>query len=165
MAEEFAGSGCVTGAFVGALPVSRAFGFARGFATFDDDFGDNARGQARSERTAAEVNARVLSWLAAVTAADAPFFAWVHYYDAHAPYEAPSPFAERFEGRPYDGEIAFADSELGRVLAALRRAGALERTVVVVSSVHGEGFGDHAAIEHALPLYQPMIHGAIANRA
>jgi choline-sulfatase len=165
LAEAFASSGYRTGAFVSALPVARAFGFAAGFATFDDDFGDDPRGEARSERTAAEVNARVLPWLGAAAVADEPFFAWLHYYDAHAPYEPPSPFAERFRGRPYDGEIAFADAQLGRVLDTLRHAGVLDRTIVVLTGDHGEGLGDHGEPEHGLLLYEPTLEVPLTIRA
>ncbi len=165
LAEAFEAAGYRTGAFAGAFPVARAFGFAQGFAAFDDDFGDDERGQARSERTAAEVNARALPWLTAAAAGDAPFFAWIHYFDAHAPYEPPSPFAERFEGRPYDGEIAFVDAEIGRVLETMRSAGVLDRTVVALVGDHGEGLGDHGEATHALLLYEAMIHVPLAIRA
>jgi arylsulfatase A-like enzyme/Flp pilus assembly protein TadD len=165
LAEAFASSGYRTGAFVSAQPVARAFGFAAGFATFDDDFGDDPEGQVRSERTAAEVSARALPWLTAAAASDEPFFAWIHYYDAHAPYEPPSPFAERFAGHPYDGEIAFADAQLGRVLETLRHAGVLEHTVVLLAGDHGEGLGDHGESEHGLLLYEPTIEVPLTIRA
>jgi arylsulfatase A-like enzyme/Flp pilus assembly protein TadD len=165
LAEALSASGYRTGAFVGALPVSRAFGFAQGFATFDDDFGEGGKGQARTERTAAEVNARALPWLRTAVASRQPFFAWIHYYDAHAPYEPPSPFAERFPDRLYDGEIAFVDSEFGRVVELLRRSGALDRTIVVAVADHGEGLGDHGELAHGFLLYEPMIHVPLAIRA
>ena len=50
-----------------------------------------------------------------------PFFAWVHLYDAHAPYDAPSPFGARFTTSPYDGEIAYVDTCIGRLVAAMER--------------------------------------------
>jgi arylsulfatase A-like enzyme len=165
LASAFAASGYRTAAFVAALPVARAFGFAAGFGTFDDDFGDDPRGKPRSERNAAEVNARALPWLTAAAASDEPFFAWIHYYDAHAPYEPPEPFAERFPGRPYDGEIAFVDSELGRVVTTLRNAGVLDSTVVLVVADHGEGLGDHGEPEHGLLLYEPTVAVPLAIRA
>lgn len=165
LASAFTASGYRTGAFVAALPVARAFGFAAGFGTFDDDFGDDAKGNPRSERNAAQVNARALPWLKAAATSGEPFFAWIHYYDAHSPYEPPQPFAERFEGRPYDGEVAYADSELGRVLATLRDTGVLDRTVVVVVADHGEGLGDHGESEHGLLLYEPTVAIPLAIRA
>lgn len=163
LASTFASSGYRTGAFVSALTVGRAFGFAKGFATFDDDFGDDPRGKPKSDRNAAEVTERALAWLS--RPATQPFFAWIHYYDAHAPYDPPPPFGERFQGHPYDGEIAFADSQLGRVLDSLRRAGALENTVVVVAGDHGEGLGDHGESEHGLLLYEPTVAIPLAIRA
>jgi arylsulfatase A-like enzyme/Flp pilus assembly protein TadD len=165
LASAFSAAGYRTGAFVAAFPVSRAFGFATGFGTFDDDFGDDASGKPRNERNAALVNARALPWLKAAAASGEPFFAWIHYYDAHAPYEPPPPFAERFLDRPYDGEVAFADSELGRVLATVREAGVLDRTVVLVVADHGEGLGDHHESEHGLLLYEPTVAVPLAIRA
>ncbi|HZN54751.1 MAG TPA: sulfatase-like hydrolase/transferase [Candidatus Polarisedimenticolaceae bacterium] len=165
LAEAFAAAGYATGAFVGAYPVARTFGFSQGFATFDDDFGDGDRGDGRSERSAAEVNARALPWLASALAGSKPFFAWIHYYDAHLPYEPPSPYAESFAGRPYDGEIAFADAELGRVLDALAKGGALDRTIVVIAGDHGEGLGDHGEASHGLLVYESTLHVPLVVRA
>jgi len=72
------------------------------------------------------------------------FFLWVHYYDPHLDYAPPPPWSERFADRLYDGEIAYVDSQLGRLLAALRRGGTLDRTLVVVTADHGESLGDMA---------------------
>ncbi|HEX4823175.1 MAG TPA: sulfatase-like hydrolase/transferase [Candidatus Polarisedimenticolaceae bacterium] len=165
LASVLAAAGYETGAFVGAFPVSRPFGFATGFKTFDDDFGQDEKGRSRPERTADQVAARAMPWLAKMAKEDAPFFAWVHFYDAHDPYTPPSPYAERFRARPYDGEIAFADATLGRIVGALRDAGVLDRTVVAVAGDHGEGLGDHGEPTHGLLLYEPMIHVPLAIRA
>src|SRR5207248_2594033 len=67
-----------------------------------------------------------------------PWFAWVHLYDAHAPYDPPAPFRTRFQTSPYDGEIAYVDSCVARLVATLERAGQLDRTLVVVIADHGE---------------------------
>ena len=165
IAEAFTAAGYRTGAFVGAYPVARTFGFSQGFATYDDDFGDGERGDGRSERTAAEVNARALPWLQEALSGTQPFFAWIHYYDAHIPYEPPPPYSERFAGRPYDGEIAFADAELARVLDLLAERGALDRTVVVIAGDHGEGLGEHGETPHGLLVYEPTVHVPLVVRA
>jgi arylsulfatase A-like enzyme len=158
LAEAFAASGYRTAAFVGGFPVTRAFGFAQGFDTFDDDFGTDPRGRARNERPADAVAARAVAWLEAHARDGRPFFAWIHFYDAHEPYEPPPPFAGRFASSPYDGEIAFVDAELGRVQEALRATGAAARTIVAVVGDHGEGLGDHGEATHGLFVYEPMIH-------
>lgn len=165
LAEAFASAGYRTAGFVGAFPVGRQFGFAQGFATFDDDFGSGVRGGARVERSAEEVNRRALPWLSAAASEGAPFFAWIHYYDAHEPYEPPAPYASTFRDRPYDGEVAFVDAQLGRVVEALRKAGVLDRTIVVVAGDHGEGLGEHGERTHGLLIYEPMIHVPLAVRA
>jgi arylsulfatase A-like enzyme/cytochrome c-type biogenesis protein CcmH/NrfG len=163
LASVLAGAGYRTGAFVGAFTVSRPFGFAAGFERFDDDFGTDGHGRARSERRADEVDTRALAWLTEAVRGPAPFFAWLHYYDAHDPNEPP--IAETFRGRLYDGEIASADAALGRVLEFLGQAGVLDATVVVVAGDHGEGLGDHGEPTHGLLLYEPTIHVPLAIRA
>src|SRR5262249_48813329 len=70
-----------------------------------------------------------------------PWFAWVHLYDPHEPYTPPEPFASRYRQDPYSGEIAYADAALGRFLDRLRGT-ALDRTLVVVTSDHGESLGE-----------------------
>jgi hypothetical protein len=110
-------------AFVGAYPVAGAFGFNQGFDTFNEDFHETSPGEQGAERRANEVTDSALRWLesaGAATRARKPFFAWLHYYDPHAPYSPPPPYRERFAGHPYDGEIAFTDAEIGRVTDWLR---------------------------------------------
>src|SRR5262249_12150023 len=70
-----------------------------------------------------------------------PWFTWVHLYDPHEPYTPPEPFASRYAGDPYSGEVAYADAALGRFFDRLR-AGSLDRTLVVITADHGESLGD-----------------------
>lgn len=165
LAEVFRSAGYRTAAFVGGFPVSREFGFAKGFETFDDDFGKTRGGRPASERPADAVDARALAWLAKTRDDRRPFFLWLHYYDAHEPYEPPPAFARRFPSSPYDGEIAFADAEFGRVVRALRESGAWSRTIVAVTGDHGEGLGDHGELTHGLFVYEPTIHVPMVVRA
>jgi arylsulfatase A-like enzyme len=83
------------------------------------------------------------------------FFLWLHFYDPHLSYE---PHAEvpSFGGSRmdlYDGEIRFTDLHLGRVLEHLRQLGIYDRTAVIVTGDHGEGFGEHGITEHGFDLY------------
>src|SRR6185295_3151658 len=103
-----------------------------------------------------EVVSSALAWLGKKRAE--PFFAWVHLYDPHAPYEPPERYRKRYPGRPYDGEVAYADAQLGRLLAFLERQGLNGRTLVVVTSDHGEGLGDHGEEEHMMFLYDSTLH-------
>jgi arylsulfatase A-like enzyme/Flp pilus assembly protein TadD len=84
-----------------------------------------------------------------------PWFAWVHLFDPHAPYDAP---AEYRQGRaPYDAEVAYADAMLGRLLDRLRAAHALDRTLIVVTADHGESLGEHGETTHGLFAYDATL--------
>ena len=149
--------GYATGGFIGAYPVSRDSGLNRGFDLFDDPFGSGGRGARddRSARPAGEVVDKALAWLGGVR--QRPFFAWVHVFDPHAPYQPPPPYRERFKAEPYDGEVAYADAQLAKLLQWLTRSGEAARTLVVVTSDHGEGLGDHGEDEHLVFLYDTTL--------
>ncbi len=121
LATRLRSAGYATGAFVGAYVLDRRFGLARGFDHYDDRItrGDETKSVLESERRGEDVVAAATAWAAAQPA---PFFAWVHLYDPHAPYEPPEPFREEYQGRPYDGEVAYADRCVGRLLQAVRAA-------------------------------------------
>jgi hypothetical protein len=78
-----------------------------------------------------------------------PRFLWVLLFDPHTPYDPPEPFRSRHAGRPYDGEIAYMDSQLGRLLEAARGTG--RDWLTVVAGDHGEGLGDHDELTHGFP--------------
>ncbi len=160
-AEDFRQAGYRTAAFVSAFPLDRRFGFDRGFETYDDHLpkGNDPRRTPYVERFADATTEAALRWLAptAGPTAAAPFFLWVHYYDPHAPYEPPGDFAARFRAAPYDGEVAFADQQLGRLLRALEERGVLARTLVVAMSDHGEGLGEHGEGTHGLFIYDSTL--------
>ena len=147
--------GYSTAAFVGAYPVAAAFGFNQGFDTFDEEFHESGPLDGGAERRANEVADASLRWLAARK--DDPFFAWLHFYDPHAPYDPPAPYRDRFAGRPYDGEIAFTDAQIGRVIETLRASGHDRDTVVMVLADHGEGLGEHNELTHAVLTYQSTM--------
>jgi arylsulfatase A-like enzyme/Tfp pilus assembly protein PilF len=145
-----------TAAFVGAYPLAADIGFGRGFDVYDEGFHQVPVPGQGAERPANEVTDAAVRWLSAN--AGEPFFAWVHFYDPHAPYAPPPPFADRFRDRPYDGEVAFTDSQLGRVLEALARAGRERDTLVAVVADHGEALGEHGEETHAVLVYQSTLH-------
>ena len=86
-----------------------------------------------------------------------PWFLWVHYYDPHAPYEPPADLAERFRQSPYDGEIAFVDRQLERLLQALDARGERPRTIVLVTADHGESLGEHGEGTHGIFVYDATL--------
>ena len=160
LAGRLKANGYRTAAFVGAYPVAAAFGFGQGFDTFDEEFHETSPIDQGAERRANEVADAAIAWLASNTGSGlrrSPFFAWLHFYDPHAPYDPPQPFAARFTGRPYDGEIAFADAQIGRVLEALRASQHERDTIVMVLADHGEGLGDHHEQTHAVLIYQSTM--------
>jgi choline-sulfatase len=152
-----------TAAFVGSQildPKSVAApGFDRGFEVYDAGFHSRAPGEDRYhsvERRAAVVVAHAIAWLDA--SHGTPFFLWVHLYDPHDPYDPPEPFKAKYRASPYDGEIAYADFAVGKLLAALRARGLYDSTVIAVAADHGEAFGEHGEQTHGLFLYDETIH-------
>jgi choline-sulfatase len=151
--------GYATAAFVSAFVLDARYGTGRGFDTYDDRV-EPVRGGVFAlgtlERKAPDTTDAFLGWLGEQQR-DRRIFSWVHYFDAHAPYEPPRDLALRFEGRPYDGEIALIDREVGRVLAALEAAGRMGRTLVVVVGDHGEGLGEHGEATHGHFIYDSTM--------
>ena len=145
VAEKLRASGYHTAAFVSAFALARRFGVARGFEVFDDDFG------ARAERPAKETTDRALAWLGQQKGG--PFFLWVHYYDPHYPYTPPEAYRARFAKQPYYGEVAFMDSEMGRLVNAVKGP-----VAIVIAGDHGEGLGEHGEMQHGNLLYQATTH-------
>jgi choline-sulfatase len=151
-----------TAAFVGAYVLDRRFGLAQGFETYDDQIprDPSATERLEAERPASAVIDRVIAWLGARSGpspqARPPFFLWVHLYDPHAPYEPPAEYRAR-AATPYDGEIAYADAQLARLLDSLRAQGQLDRTLIVVAGDHGEGLGDHGERTHGMLVYDSTL--------
>lgn len=149
MAERLSAAGYDTAAFVSSYVLASSFGLARGFARYDEIPLDALKSGAVlvPERPAGETVEAASRWLERPRRS--PFFAWVHLYDPHAPYAPPAPYAGRFAS-PYDGEVAYADAQLGALLERLPHP---QRTWLVVVSDHGEGLGDHGEATHGSFLY------------
>jgi arylsulfatase A-like enzyme/Flp pilus assembly protein TadD len=148
-----------TGAFIGSYVLASNAGLGGGFDLYDEPFSGARRGSnwyAHPERRAWEVVERALDWLKG--AAGGPFFAWVHLYDPHVPYNPPAPYDKKYEDQPYAGEVAYADSQVGRLVEFLDKQKLRERTLFVVTSDHGEGLGDHGEDEHLFFLYDTTLH-------
>jgi choline-sulfatase len=165
LATVLAGAGYRTAAFVGAFVLDHRFGLDRGFAVYDDEIERPADASwlLEAQRPGDQVVDRALAWLGADDAR--PFFLWVHLYDAHAPYNPPSPYRERHPGKPYDGAVAFADAQVGRLLAALTARGLDGSTVVAITADHGESLGEHGELTHGLLLYEPVLAVPLLLRA
>jgi arylsulfatase A-like enzyme len=200
LAEVFQSKGYATAGFVANLLYTTAeTGLGRGFLTYRDFplsggmivrdswlsralfrplrgfFGETDRLVSKSS---ADINAEFAAW--AATRSDRPFFVFLNYFDAHAPYLPPPPFDTRFgPGGPqpdatvrrtwsreqiqqsinaYDGAVAYVDHEIGRLSEFLESEGLMENTLIVITSDHGEQFGEHGLFDHANSLYRPVLH-------
>jgi len=176
-AQLFKEMGYTTAAFVSAAVVKKETGLGAGFDHFDEP--------RASERRAAATTDRVLAWLDGQH--EKPVFVWIHYFDPHWPFEAPQPFAGMFRkdaglvqfleeravpnprnpevvkwNNGYDCEIAYTDSQLGRVFEKIRTMGWYQDAAIVLTSDHGEGLGQHKWSGHGRiwneQLFVPLIY-------
>jgi arylsulfatase A-like enzyme/Flp pilus assembly protein TadD len=146
--------GFATGAFVGGFPLDRRFGLTPGFDAYDDRMtrtGPTGEVSDR-ERRADDVVKSALAW---IDGQAGKWFAWVHVYDPHEPYEAPGAYAAGVAADSYGGEVAWTDAALGPLFTRLRT---LSRpTLVVVTADHGESLGEHGERTHSLFAYEPTL--------
>lgn len=156
LAVVFRRQGYRTAAFVAASVLDRRFGLDTGFDLYDDDLPDAPMAAFVSEqqRPGNVVCDRALRWLN--DNADSRFFCWVHFFDPHGPYDPPEPYRSRLAD-PYDGEVAFADAQVKRLIDWLEERGLADRTLIVVAGDHGEGLGDHGESSHAVFLYDSTL--------
>jgi choline-sulfatase len=149
-------AGYRTAAFIGAYVLDGHFGLNDGFEVYDDRVHRDADAPARfeAERRGGEVVDAALSWL---KDARSPFFIWVHLYDPHAPYEPPPEFLAKAGGNPYDGEVAYADAQLARLLDSVSGRGLPPSTLIVVAGDHGEGLGEHGEQTHGMLAYDSTL--------
>jgi len=161
LAELLEKRGYQTAAFIGSIILDSktlAPGLDRGFE-FYDNFPEKTETKSRwgrLERRGMDVVQRAETWLDGHRTG--PHFVWVHLYDPHDPYEPPPPYSERYKDHLYDGEIAFADSALGRFLNYLKEQHWYEGALIIVVGDHGEGLGEHGEDTHGIFLYDSTTH-------
>lgn len=161
LAELLEKRGYQTAAFIGSVILDSktlAPGLDRGFE-FYDNFPEKTETKSRwgrLERRGMDVVQRAETWLDGHRTG--PHFVWVHLYDPHDPYEPPPPYSERYKDHLYDGEIAFADSALGRFLNHLKEQHWYEGALIIVVGDHGEGLGEHGEDTHGIFLYDSTTH-------
>ena len=167
LAETLKEHGYATGAAIGSFPVAGHSGIQQGFEFFDDNitqayedtFGNRViekDGIYFDERPAEAVNEAAFDWLDAN--ASNPFFLWLHYFDPHQPLNPPFPFNELYIHDQYLGELAYADHAFGLVVDRLRGLGVYDNTIIVMTSDHGEGRGEHRELTHSMLNYQTTQH-------
>jgi len=158
LATELQSAGYETGAFVAAFVLDHKFGLQRGFDTYDDDLSqsDPSLHGHHQYRDGSLVVDAALEWL--LPRSRKPFFCWVHLFDAHYPYLAHEDrFGNQFVDQPYDGELAYLDEQVGRLISTLEESGALDHTTVVIVGDHGESLGEHGELTHSMTIYDATL--------
>jgi arylsulfatase A-like enzyme/Flp pilus assembly protein TadD len=166
LATVLKGAGYRSGAFVGAFVLDARFGLNHGFDVYDDHYAH--QGDAPTfkfvRRSATDVVKAAGDWIVqprvvpdrpAAASRQPPWLAWVHLFDPHAPYEAPPEY--RAGRAPYDAAVAYTDATVGAFLDRLRAEGALDRTLVILTSDHGESLGEHGETTHGLFVYDATL--------
>ncbi len=155
LAEHLKGAGYATGAFVGAFPLDSRFGLTQGFDVYDDNYGSkNYQEFSYVERPAEIVIQKAMDWLEDKRN---PWFLWVHCFDPHQQYNPPEPFKTEYADAPYNGEVAYVDHELGRLIASLKKNGWEDDTLIVFTGDHGESLGQHGESTHGYFAYNSTI--------
>ena len=158
LAERLRDRGWKTGGFVGAYVLDAKWGIDQGFEHYYDQF-DLSKYKRISlgdvARPAGDVVDAAMPWLE--QNAGNRFFAWLHFYDPHTPYDPPEPFKSRFEGHPYVGEVAYVDAQIARVTNWLTSRGLMDRTIVIITGDHGESLGEHGEGTHGLFIYDATM--------
>lgn len=159
--------GYSSSAFVAAYVLHSKWGLNRGFDLYSDTFKDSSVDKIISldeiQKRANEVLKDASAWLAKNE--DKKFFSWIHLYDPHAPYDPPSPFKEKYAGKPYEGEVAYADEELGKFFDFLKKEGLWDNTLIVVTGDHGESLWEHKEETHGFFVYDAAVWVPLVIRA
>jgi choline-sulfatase len=148
-----------TAAFVSSAVLKKVIGFGNGFDVYDDEMpraGNAHTVREDPERPAGATVDRAIAWLHSQTGK--PYFLWVHLYDPHMPYNPPGVFRTKYRDRPYDGEIAYTDQQLGRLFDAIGMKSPADHTIIAVISDHGESLAEHGEFTHGVFLYDATLH-------
>src|SRR6266566_3767188 len=159
LASVLKDNGYTTGAVIGSAVLDSRFGLNRGFDFYYDHFDFNRLQESNldeMERPGNVVSDIALDWLAKNN--QKKFFLWMHLYDPHFPYRPPAPYSDQYKDRPYDGEIAFADSQVGRLIRFLKDKGLYQNTIIVLTGDHGESLGEHGEKTHGFFIYNATLH-------
>jgi len=152
-------AGYETGAVVASAVLDSRFGLNQGFDFYYDHFDFSRLDESNldeMERPGNLVADVALDWLAKNS--QKKFFLWMHLYDPHFPYHLPEPYSREYAAQPYDGEIAFADEQVGRLLRFLKEKGIYQNTVIVLCGDHGESLGEHGEKTHGFFIYNATMH-------
>lgn len=165
LAELLSRAGYDTAAVVGSFVLNGKYGVSQGFDRYVDlatpaEQVPDLHGHG-SERKASEVADLAIQQLEVI--GDRRFFLWVHFFDPHWPYAPPEPYRSSHQDG-YNGEVAYMDAEVGRVLDALEQRGLDDKTLVVVVGDHGEGLGEHNEDAHSFFVYETTMRVPLVAR-
>jgi arylsulfatase A-like enzyme/Tfp pilus assembly protein PilF len=159
MASVLNQAGYTTGAVIASAVLDSRFGLNQGFDFYYDHFNFSRLNEANldeMERPGNLVADVALDWLGKNS--QKKFFLWMHLYDPHFPYNPPEPYKHEYATQPYDGEIAFADEQVGRLVRYLKEKGMYPNTVIVLAGDHGESLGEHGEKTHGFFIYNATMH-------
>ena len=161
LAESLKDKGYSTGAFVAAFVLDSRWGLDQGFDYYYDNF-DLTKYKTISldsvQRRGDEVLAEAYKWLESQS--QQKFFAWIHLYDPHTPYDPPEPYKTEYKGRPYglyDGEIAYVDQLIGEFRGFMEEKNLWDKTLIIFTADHGESLGEHKESAHGFFIYDSDI--------
>ncbi|MCC6157557.1 MAG: sulfatase [Deltaproteobacteria bacterium] len=162
LAEHLQSSGYKTEAIVSHVIFRPRYGFNQGFDRFEALV--LGKGKSRLITSSREVTDRAIK--AVDRGGREPFFLWVHYFDPHNNYLRHEEFDfGKKKVDLYDGEIAYTDKHIGRLLDHLRKTGRFKDTVIAIIADHGEEFGDHGGTWHSRTLYEEVLRVPFILRA
>jgi arylsulfatase A-like enzyme/Flp pilus assembly protein TadD len=158
LASVLQANGYDTGAVVASAVLDSRFGLNHGFDFYYDHFDFNRLQESNIEEMARPGN-RVadiaLDWLKQHSQKN--FFLWMHLYDPHSPYRLVEPYQTQYKDHPYDGEIAFADEQVGRIIQFLKEKNLYRNTLIVLCADHGESLGEHGEKNHGFFIYNASL--------
>lgn len=150
--------GYATGAAISAFVLRKESGMNRGFDFYDDAVESVGSGRVkvigRMQRSGVDSARVATEWID--KQGGKPFFFMLHVYEPHTPYAPPEPFKSRYASS-YDGEIAYVDQIVGQFLEDLKQRGLYDKSLIIITSDHGEGLNDHEEEEHGIFLYREAI--------
>jgi arylsulfatase A-like enzyme/Tfp pilus assembly protein PilF len=158
LSEILKGKNYRTAAFIGAFPLDDRFGLNQGFELYDDFYGDTSHVNdfAEVERSAEKVISRAQDWINKNK--EELWFCWIHLYDPHYPYDPPQRFKDKYPQDYYAGEVAYTDSSVGHLIQFMKKSDIDKKTLIILTSDHGESLGAHLEKTHGIFAYNETLH-------
>ena len=162
LAETLQSSGFRTGGFISAFVLDRRWGISQGFQEYFDNFELSKYKMVSMDsvqRRGEETLQQATQWIDRNK--ESRFFAWIHFYDPHTPYDPPEPFRSAATTKGvfglYDAEISYTDNLIGRLREYLEQNGLLDSTLIVLTADHGESLGEHEESGHGFFIYDATM--------